>query len=122
MKINDRKVNGSITIDNTDIVDAFNIRIVGGVPKWAFWNHATNSPEQIDPGIVANDLNRALQRSPLTMLRFNIGLVTEDGTSYFSPSAYELYNDNRIIIYIKELIPNKDAIQIFLTDGDITLL
>lgn len=121
MKIDNRKVNGSITIDNADIIDAFNIRIVEGVPNWAFWNHATNSPEQIDPGIVAHDLNRALQRSPLTMLRFNIGLVVDDGTSYFSPSSYKLYT-NQITINIKELIPDKDVMRIFLTDGDIMLL
>lgn len=36
MRIDDRKVNGSITICDTDIVAGFNIRIVGGVPKFVF--------------------------------------------------------------------------------------
>ena len=121
MRIDDRKVNGSIMIDNTDIVDAFNIRIVGGVPEWVFWNHATNGPEQIDPDIVVHDLNRALRRSPLTMLRFNVSEVNEDITTYFSPSTYTLSTDNLLTFDIKELIPNKEVMQISLTEGFVTL-
>ena len=121
MRIDDRKVNGSIMIDNTDIVDAFNIRIVGSVPEWVFWNHATNGPEQIDSGIVVNDLNRALRRSPLTMLRFNISKVDGDMTTYFSPSSYTLSSDNLLVFSIKELIPDKDVMQISLNEGFIAL-
>lgn len=122
MRIDDRKVNGSIMIDNTDIVDAFNIRIVGGVPEWFFWNHATNSPEQIDPGIVLHDLKRALRRSPLTMLRFNVVLVNEDLNTYYSPSTYTLSSANLLAFSIKELIPGKDVLQILLNDGTIFLV
>ena len=122
MRIDDRKVNGSIMIDNTDIVDAFNIRIVGGVPEWVFWNHATNGPEQIDPDIVMHELNRAILRSPLTMLRFNISEFDGNITTYFSPSTYTLSTDNLLVIGIKELIPDKEAIQISLTEGFIDLV
>lgn len=36
MRIDDRKVNGSITIDNTDLVAVFNIIIVQNEPRWVF--------------------------------------------------------------------------------------
>lgn len=36
MRIDNRRVNGSITIDNTDLVAVFNIMIVGDVPAWVF--------------------------------------------------------------------------------------
>ena len=121
MKIDNRKVNGSIMIDNTDIVDAFNIIIVGGVPEWVFWNHATNDPKPIDSGIVVHDLNRALRRSPLTMLRFNIIKVDADMNTYFSPSSYTLSSDNLLVFSIKELIPDKDVMQISLNEGFIML-
>lgn len=87
-----------------------------------FWNHATNSQEQIDSSIVVHDINRALRRSPLTMLRFNISEVNEGITTYFSPSTYTISTDNILAIDIKELIPNKDVIQISLTEGFITLV
>ena len=121
MRIDNRKVNGSITIDNTDIVDAFNIGIVGGVPNFVFWNHTTNGPEQIDPGIVVHDLRRAFLRSPLTMLRFNIRAVIDTKTVYFSPPTYALNPKNEIEIDIGELMLNK-KLTISLDTGDITLV
>lgn len=121
MRIDNRKVNGSITIDNTDIVDVFNIVIVQGVPKWAFWNHATQNTNQIDPGIVVHDINRALQRSPITMLRFNISAVIDTKTLYFTPLIYALNANNEIEIYIGELMPDK-TLKISLDTGDITLV
>ena len=120
MKFDDRKVNGSITIDNIDLVAVFNIMIVGNVPEWAFWNHATNGPARIDPSIVVRDLNRAFRRSPLTMLRFNIGVVIDTKTVYFSPPIYTLNANDEIEIDIGELMPNK-KLTISLPTGDITL-
>ena len=121
MRINDRKVNGSIMIDNTDIVDAFNINIAQGVPEWAVWNRATKILEQIDPGIVVHDLHRAFLRSPLTMLRFNISAVIDAKTVYFSPPTYALNPSNEIEIDIGELMPDK-KLTISLDTGDITLV
>lgn len=121
MRIDNRRVNGSITIDNTDLVAAFAIQIDGGVPKWVFWNHATDDPEQIDPGIVVHDLNRAFLRSPLTMLRFNISTLIDTKTVYFSPLTYALNPKNEIEINIGELMPNK-KLTISLDTGDITLV
>lgn len=120
MRINDQKVNGSITIDNTGLVAVFNIIIVGNVPRWAFWNYATNDQEQIDPGIVVHDLNRAFQRSPLTMIRFNIGAIIDTKTVYFSPPIYAINTSHEIEIDIGELKPGK-KLTISLTTGDITL-
>lgn len=36
MRIDERKVNGSIMIDNTDIIDGFTIMINRNVPEWVF--------------------------------------------------------------------------------------
>ena len=120
MRIDDRKVNGSITIDNTDFVAVFNIIIDQNVPRWVFWDHATNGPTPIDPGIVVHDLNRAFRRSPLTMLRFNIGAVIDTKSVYFSPRIYATNANNEIEIDIGELMPNK-KLTISLTTGEITL-
>lgn len=120
MRIDDRKVNGSIMIDNTDIIAGFNIMINRNVPEWVFWNHATNIAEQIDPGIVVHDLHRAFQRSPLSMLRFNISAVIDAKTVYFSPPTYALNSTNEIEINIGELMPDK-KLTISLDTGDITL-
>lgn len=124
MRIDNRKVNGSIKIDNTDLVAVFNIMIDGETPSWVFWNPATNGPEKIDPGIVVHDLNRVFQRSKTTMLRFNIVLSAGNDYVYFSPTFYAINGKKEIKINIAFDIADgmyNRTITISLTTGDITL-
>lgn len=124
MRIDNCRVNGSIKIDNTDLVTVFNIMIDGETPSWVFWNPATNGPEKIDPGIVVHDLNRVFQRSQTTMLRFNILLSVANEDVYFSPPFYSINGKKEIKINVAINIADgmyNRTLTISLTTGDITL-
>lgn len=120
MRIDDRKVNGRISIDATDIVEGFNIAILENDPKWVVWDQDTRNIIPIDPGIVVPRLISTIQRSRLTPLRFYLSMPSGEETRILSLSSYaETATD--ITLDIGALIPDK-KLTISRTTGVITMV
>ena len=120
MRIDDRRVNGQVNLEPTDIIEGFTIVIHGDTPGWFYWDIDRNTYEPIDPSIVAARIVSLLLECPMNILRFGIRRVTESsGITMLCPSAYTIKGGD-IIIDIEALIPNR-KLTISLTTGDITM-
>ena len=116
MRINDRKVNGRVVLDDLDPVDGFNILINGANVIWEF----LGSP--LDPGVAAKRLTATLEDGAIPLgVRFCI--VAVDGPSY-KVLSLPMYTVNKIAntvtIDITALAANK-KLTIALDTGDITV-
>lgn len=121
MKIDNRKVNGQVNLEPTDLITGFNIRIAGNnAPVWTEWNFERKEPENIDPSIVAARIRNLKNAYPENMLRFCITRVSESGTARLCPASYKQGFRNDIVIDIGEIMPEKH-LTISLTTGEITL-
>ena len=116
MKIDDRKVNGRVLLDDLDSVDGFNILINGTNIIWEF----RGSP--LDPGVAAKRLTVMLEDGAVPLgVRFCI--VAIDGPSYkvLSLPMYTVNKTaNTVKIDITALAANKNM-KIALDTGDITI-
>lgn len=103
MRIDNRKVNGRVLLDDLDPIDGFNILVNGTNAIWEF----LGSP--LDPGVAAKRLTAMLEDGAVPLgVRFCI--VTVDGPSYkvHSPPVYTVNKiANTVTIDITALVANK---------------
>ena len=115
MRIDERKVNGRVVLDDLDPVDGFNILINDANIIWEF----LGSP--LDPGVAAKRLTAMLEDGAVPLgVRFCI--VAVDGSSYkvLSLPPYTVNKiANTVTIDITALAANK-KLTIALDTGDIT--
>lgn len=76
MRIDDRKVNGRLSIDATDIVEGSNIAILENDPKWVVGDQDTRNIIPIDPGIVVPPLSSYAESA--TDITLDIGALIPD--------------------------------------------
>lgn len=116
MRIDNRKVNGRVLLDDLDPVDGFNILINGDNIIWEF----RGSP--LDPGVAAKRLTATLEDGAVPLgVRFCI--VAIDGPSYrvLSLPMYTVNKTaNTVTIDITAFVANKQ-LKIALDTGDITV-
>lgn len=104
MKIDDRKVNGQITIDARDVVNGFTIAIVEDVPRWVA--DATGR-SLLDPSVAVSQLNSILYSGNVA-IRFTI--IIKNGSVYKVITSPNYTIDGEITIDISPFVSGKELI------------
>lgn len=120
MRIDNRKVNGRVTIDPDDVVDVFTILLVGGEAKWI----ASINPDApliyFSDAAVADKLKAAL--STMQALRFSVIHVTLPGGSVYPERAYTVALDRASITIDVDDIMTGKKLKITVLTGAIELV
>lgn len=122
MRIDDRKVNGQITIEPEDTVDGLKILLDTTGPKWVAGFNPDGSPIYARNAAVADKLNAALATlQPLHFIVMTINLLDAKGTVY-PERAYDIaLNRDTITIDVNDIKVGK-KLKITVLTGAIELV
>nr|DAE19164.1 MAG TPA: hypothetical protein [Siphoviridae sp. ctCUc43] len=114
MRIDDRKVNGCVSLDAVDPVDGFKIFINQDGAKWSLGDST------VDPAVVATHIKRVLADSRVPFVRFYVTIADTDTRTVLCQPNYTLDDAEKSIeIDIKALVSDK-ILSIALDTGVIT--
>lgn len=115
MRIDDRKVNGQITIDARDVVNGFTIVIMEDGPRWVADATGKNL---LDPRVAVSQLNSILDAG-IMAIRFTIIIANKPVYKVITSPNYTI-NDG-ITIDVSAVVSDK-VLKIDLTTGQISIV
>lgn len=115
MRIDDRKVNGRVSLDAVDPVDGFKIFINSDGATWSLGDST------VKPAVVAASIKRVLADSKVPFVRFYITIADASKRLILLQPSYELDDsETTITIDISAIVPDK-KLTIALDTGVITV-
>lgn len=122
MRIDDRKVNGRITIEATDAVQCFVIGVVNGAPAWIEGFDEDSKPITRNSAAVAAQLKILLGDHAGPPVRFSVVESNGASVTVFTSVLYNVSTvTNTLTINLGGMTPNKE-ISVSLDTGAITIV
>ena len=114
MRIDDRKVNGRITIDAIDVVNGFTIAMIEDELVWVTDASGVN---RLDPGVAVSQLNSVLDA--VMAIRFTIIIANRQVYKVITSPNYTI--DDGITIDISTVVSGKE-LKIDLETGQLSVV
>ena len=115
MRIDDRKVNGRIMVDASDVVNGFTIVIIEDEPVWVT---DSTGKSLLDPSVAASDLNSLLD-ARIAPIRFTIIIANRPVYKVITSPNYTI--SDVITIDISPFVPGKE-LKIYLETGQLAVV